>query len=200
MRVRLWGPHLPADSLVVGLLAPLQGRLHGGLPGGVPALLPPLPGQPREEAGGAAGGGRGRGAGVAVARALRPAPCTAVAPVLHFTAGSACRVAVFCPSGSDAGSDAPAPHASQHLDPAYYLQQAHRVAGGSRERSLAGTMMPAPPAGAYPFVSPDRPDSEAPHFVAEVFFMTQVGGLPVWACMCICVLVWRTGQPAHGPC
>jgi hypothetical protein len=73
----------------------------------------------------------------------------------------------------------------QHLGPAYYQHQAHRLAGGGRERSLAGTMLPAAaPASAasYPFVSPDRPDSEAPHFVAEVFYMTQrwvhVGLLP----------------------
>lgn len=72
--------------------------------------------------------------------------------------------------------------ALQHLDPTFYLKQHHRLAGGSRERSLAGTMMPAAPAGEYPFLSSDRPDSEAPHFVAEVFFATQrmvrVGLLP----------------------
>lgn len=73
----------------------------------------------------------------------------------------------------------------QHLDPAYYQRQAHRLASGGRERSLAGTMLPtAGPASAasYPFVSPDRPDSEASHFVAEMFFMTQrwvhIGLLP----------------------
>lgn len=38
----------------------------------------------------------------------------------------------------------------------------------------AGVMAPEPSATDYPFVSPDRPDSEAPHFVAEMFFLTQV--------------------------
>lgn len=63
--------------------------------------------------------------------------------------------------------------ALQHLDPSFYLKQHHRLAGGSRERSLAGVMPPEPSATDYPFVSPDRPDSEAPHFVAEMFFLTQ---------------------------
>lgn len=36
-------------------------------------------------------------------------------------------------------------------------------------------MPPEPSATDYPFVSPDRPDSEAPHFVAQMFFLTQVG-------------------------
>ena len=35
-------------------------------------------------------------------------------------------------------------------------------------------MPPEPSAASYPFVSPDRPDGEAPHFVAEMFFLTQV--------------------------
>lgn len=65
--------------------------------------------------------------------------------------------------------------ALQHLDPAFYCSQYHRLAGGGWERSLAGGMPPEPPAGAYPYVSPDRPDGEAPHFVAEMFFLTQVG-------------------------
>ena len=34
-------------------------------------------------------------------------------------------------------------------------------------------MPPEPAAGSYPFVSPDRPEGEAPHFVAEMFFLTQ---------------------------
>lgn len=41
-------------------------------------------------------------------------------------------------------------------------------------RPPAGVMPPEPSAADYPFVSPDRPDSEAPHFVAEMFFLTQV--------------------------
>lgn len=30
----------------------------------------------------------------------------------------------------------------QHLDPSFYLKQHHRLAGGSRERSLAGGAVP----------------------------------------------------------
>lgn len=36
-------------------------------------------------------------------------------------------------------------------------------------------MPPEPAASGYPFVSPDRPEGEAPHFVAEMFFLTQAG-------------------------
>lgn len=73
----------------------------------------------------------------------------------------------------------------QHLDPAFYHRQRHRLAGGARERSLAGPLLAAAPTDAFPFVSPDRPDGEAPHFVAEVFFATQASraGLACSSCL-----------------
>jgi hypothetical protein len=71
--------------------------------------------------------------------------------------------------------------ALQHLDPLFYSKQPHRAAGGARQRSLAGSMMAVPPDGVFPFLSPDRLETEAPHFVAECFFMTQVWGLHLGA-------------------
>ena len=65
-----------------------------------------------------------------------------------------------------------------------------RLVGVARERSLAGGMMPAPPqqrqaeaGGQFPYASPDG--AEPPHFVAEMFFLTQrlvhVGLMPTGA-------------------
>lgn len=75
-----------------------------------------------------------------------------------------------------------------HLNPSFYASQLHRLEGVRRERTLAGAM-PAPLAeGArlpYPYLSPDRGEGEGPHFVAELFFLTQrmihVGLMPTGA-------------------
>ncbi len=61
------------------------------------------------------------------------------------------------------------------------------MAGVARERSLVGSLMPAPPAPLFPYVSPDCPEAQAPHFVAEMFFLTQ---------RLICVGLMPTGEPA----
>lgn len=158
-------PPVAMDALTVQCAQPLasyppptrpQRRLHAGRAGGGAALLPSLSGHAGQEAGRTAGG---PGMGLAVERlrgVARAAP--------GRRRGAAHHVAPVA---------APLP---QHLDPVFYAKQRHRVAGGGRERSLAGSILPeAAGDGGHPWVSPDRPDSEAPHFVAEVFFATQVG-------------------------
>ncbi len=88
-----------------------------------------------------------------------------------------------------------------------------RVAGVARERSLAGSMMPAPPAPVFPYVSPERPEAQAPHFVAEMFFLTQRlihvglmptgkhGGMPaVHAVRAVLYGLGRQGCSALGAC
>jgi hypothetical protein len=67
--------------------------------------------------------------------------------------------------------------ALQHLDPGYYSSQRHRLLGTWAERTLGGAMPPPLGEGAvlpHPFLSPDRGEGEeGPHFVAEIFFLTQ---------------------------
>eukprot|EP00887_Chlorella_sp_A99_P001442 scaffold8.g1442.t1 len=68
--------------------------------------------------------------------------------------------------------------ALQHLHPSYYARHRHRLAattGGAGERALATGAPPPPPPGGgpepFPYLSPDGAD--APHFVADCFFLTQ---------------------------
>ncbi|KAK9823993.1 hypothetical protein WJX72_006841 [[Myrmecia] bisecta] len=60
-----------------------------------------------------------------------------------------------------------------HLDPKYYATQAHRVGSAYRDTTLAGRDAPPAEFSGRPFLSPDRDPGEAPHFVAECFFLTQ---------------------------
>lgn len=87
--------------------------------------------------------------------------------------------------------------ALQHLEPAFYTSQAHRLAGGARERSLAGSLPAEAVPGLYPFVSPDRPEGEAPHFVAEAFFLTQARSVlaPLTAGALLPSACTRPGRP-----
>lgn len=56
------------------------------------------------------------------------------------------------------------------------------------ERSLAGSMLPAPQQPGFPYVSPQPGGEGGPHFVSEMFFLTQrlirVGLMPTGMLHC----------------